>query len=1156
MNGDERGDRRRDSSGSKDVWYKDAIIYEVHVRAFADSDGDGRGDFEGLTSKLDYLRDLGVTAIWLLPFYPSPWRDDGYDIADYTSVHPAYGTLDDFRVFLDEAHRRGLQVITELVINHTSDQHPWFQRARRAPPGSAERDVYVWSDTDTKYAGTRIIFTDTETSNWTRDPVAGAYFWHRFFSHQPDLNFDNPWVHDEVLKAFDFWMEMGVDGMRLDAVPYLYEREGTNNENLPETHAFLKKLRAHVDGKFAGRMLLAEANQWPEDSIAYFGDPAVGGDECHMAFHFPVMPRLFMAVRREDRFPIVDILQQTPPIPETAQWATFLRNHDELTLEMVTDEERDYMYRVYAADKEQRINVGIRRRLAPLLGNDRRRIELMNALLFSLPGTPVLYYGDEIGMGDNVYLGDRNGVRTPMQWSPDKNAGFSRANPQKLYLPVIVDPGYHYETVNVEAQDANPHSLLWWMRRLIALRKRHRAFSRGTLELLAPDNHRVLAFLRRYGNETLLVVANLSRFVQHVELDLPVLAGMTPVELFGRSAFPPITQAPYPLTLSQHSFYWFALEAQPAPRVRQTAPQQEPESPETTAGSEIPVWTARGPWTSIFTGSGREELENALLTALPARRWLTGGARGVRRVAVREVIPWPPGQTAGTMAENSRLLLLDVNLVDAEPEVYALPVAFAPDAQQLKPGAGLILARLESDSPEGNFRLGVAGVLYVPVGDAAFTGAVLEAVERDDRNDRGERGERGAGAAHSVAAFAAPDFAALRGAGALAPALLTGGEGATVVRLGGRLVLKLFHRLEPGINPELEIGRFLSERTTFRHVPRLAGWLEVRPRTPGEASILGVLQEMIPNEGDAWRWTLDALGRYFERAMAGWGGWGRGEHGAAPVPAEPLLELAAREPAADDRERLGTYLPSIQLLGERSAEMHIALASSRDDRDFAPEPFSELYQRSLYDSLRTLARGSFRLLRQRLDSLPDEERALAERALAAEERLVERFRGLVGPKLPAERIRCHGDYHLGRVLFTGRDFVVLGFEGEPRRPLSERRLKRSPLRDVAAMLRSFHYAAAARLFEEAASGVMSREALADLAGWASYWERWVSASFLRSYLERARGASFLPASRDTVATLLDVYRLEKALRELSHELGGRPAWAGIPLQGILGILGE
>ncbi|HEV7784483.1 MAG TPA: maltose alpha-D-glucosyltransferase, partial [Thermoanaerobaculia bacterium] len=470
------------ATGERDpLWYKDAVIYEVHVRAFFDSDGDGRGDFQGLTAKPDYLRDLGVTALWLLPFYPSPWRDDGYDISDYTSIHPAYGSLDDFQLFLGEAHKRGLKVITELVINHTSDQHPWFQRARLAPPGSPERDFYVWSDTDTKYAGTRIIFTDTETSNWTRDPQAGAYYWHRFFSHQPDLNFDNPLVQEEVLKAFDFWMAMGVDGMRLDAIPYLYEREGTNNENLPETHAFLKKLRAHVDAKFPGCMLLGEANQWPEDSIAYFGDPATGGDECHMSFHFPVMPRLFMAIRMEDRFPIIDILQQTPPIPETAQWALFLRNHDELTLEMVTDEERDYMYRVYAADKEQRINVGIRRRLAPLLGNDRRRIELMNALLLSLPGTPVLYYGDEIGMGDNFYLGDRNGVRTPMQWSADKNAGFSRANPQRLFLPVIVDPGYHYETVNVEAQQANPHSLLWWTRRLIALRKRHPAFSRGTI---------------------------------------------------------------------------------------------------------------------------------------------------------------------------------------------------------------------------------------------------------------------------------------------------------------------------------------------------------------------------------------------------------------------------------------------------------------------------------------------------------------------------------------------------------------------------------------------------------------------------------------------------------------------------------------------------
>jgi maltose alpha-D-glucosyltransferase/alpha-amylase len=1068
-------DRKRDP-----LWYKDAVIYEVHVRAFADSDGDGRGDFQGLTGKLDYLRDLGVTALWLLPFYPSPWRDDGYDIADYTSVHPAYGTLEDFKAFLDEAHRRGLQVITELVINHTSDQHPWFQRARLAPPGSPERDVYVWSDTDKTYAGTRIIFTDTETSNWTRDPVANAYYWHRFFSNQPDLNFDNPRVHEEVFKALDFWMEMGVDGMRLDAIPYLYEREGTNNENLPETHAFLKKLRAHVDAQFAGRMLLGEANQWPEDSIAYFGDPAVGGDECHMAFHFPVMPRLFMAIRMEDRFPIIDILQQTPPIPEKAQWATFLRNHDELTLEMVTDEERDYMYRVYAADKEQRINVGIRRRLAPLLGNDRRRIELMNALLFSLPGTPVLYYGDEIGMGDNFYLGDRNGVRTPMQWSPDRNAGFSRANPQRLYLPVIVDPGYHYETVNVEAQDANPHSLLWWMRRIIALRKRHRAFSRGTIEFLAPENHRVLAFLRRFEEETLLVVVNLSRFVQHAELDLSALAGMMPVELFGRSSFPRITRTPYPLTLSQHSFYWFSLSGEPAPAGR------------TAAAERIPVIPFHGPWEDLFGGAARSDLENALAAALPS----------VRAVTIDDVIP----------VASDRLLLLRVDLVDTETETWALPVAFTADRRS---GARAALVRLQSDAPEGT------GLLYDSSGEPGFCRTLRDAVER---------GERFRGGRHDLVAAAAP--------GASVP--------------GDRLVLKLLRRLEPGVDPDLEIGRFLTEKTTFRHIPRVAGWLEIRPRTPGEASTLGIVQELIPNEGDAWHWTLDALGRYFERAMTG---WGRGDRGTAPVPAEPLVELAERDLTPDDFERLGTYLTSVRLLGERTAELHLALAADREDRDFAPEPFSELYQRSLYDSLRTRAKRTFRLLRQRLDSLRPAERAAAGQVLAAEERVVERFRRLLGGKLSGERIRCHGDYHLGQILYTGRDFVIRSFAGELARPLSERRLKRSPVRDVAAMLRSFYDAAAAKLSEEAAAGVVTPEALAGLESWTRYWERWVSAAFLRAYLERARGASFLPASRGELATLLDVYLLERALDELSDELNNRPDRVGIPLQAVLQTLG-
>ena len=522
------------------TWYKDAIIYEVHVRAFFDSVTDGIGDFGGLTQRLPYLEDLGVTAVWLLPFCPSPLRDDGYDIADYTDVHPSYGTLKDFQRFLREAHRRGLRVITELVLNHTSDQHVWFQRSRRAAPGTRWRNFYVWSDTPEKYRDARIIFKDFETSNWTWDPLAKAYYWHRFYSHQPDLNWDNPEVRDAMYAAMDFWFDLGVDGLRLDAVPYLFERSGTNCENLPETHEALRELRKHVDGKYSDRMLLAEANQWPEDAVAYFGN----GDECHMAFHFPLMPRLFMALRMEDRYPITDILKLTPPIPENCQWAMFLRNHDELTLEMVTDEERDYMYRTYARDREMRINLGIRRRLAPLLENDRPRIEMMNALLFSLPGTPVIYYGDEIGMGDNIFLGDRNGVRTPMQWSSDRNAGFSRANPQRLYLPVNIDPEYHYETINVEAQQNNPHSLLWFTKRLIQQRKQFQAFGRGTLEFLYPGNRKVLAFIRQYGDEKLLVVANLSRFTQCVELELAGHEGWSRWKCLDGPNFPPSPTAP------------------------------------------------------------------------------------------------------------------------------------------------------------------------------------------------------------------------------------------------------------------------------------------------------------------------------------------------------------------------------------------------------------------------------------------------------------------------------------------------------------------------------------------------------------------------------------------------------------------------------------
>src|SRR5262249_35236659 len=584
-----------------------------------------------------------------------PLRDDGYDIADYTAVHPSYGTVNDFRAFLREAHRRGIRVISELVLNHTSDQHAWFQRARRARPGSPARKFYVWNDTIEKYREASIIFKDFETSNWTWDSSANQYYWHRFYHHQPDLNFESADVRRSLLAVVNFWLGMGVDGMRLDAVPYLYERDGTNCENLPETHQFLKTLRKKVDERFRNRMLLAEANQWPEDAIAYFG----GGEECHMAFHFPVMPRMFMALRMEDRFPIIDILAQTPQLPEGCQWALFLRNHDELTLEMVTDEERDYMYRAYAHDPQMRINLGIRRRLSSLLGKDWNRIELMNALLFSLPGTPVLYYGDEIGMGDNIYLGDRNAVRTPMQWSADRNAGFSRTSPHRLYLPIIVDPDSHYEAFNVEAQQNNQYSMLWWMKRLIAMRKRYKAFGRGTLEFLYPENHRVLAFIRRYRDEVILVIANLSRFVQYVGLDLSAFKGTTPVELFGRAEFPQVGESPYFLSIGAHSFYWFLL--MPAGK-----------AVEHGAGSRTPVdITVQENWTNVFSGRARTSLEEALIGYLKSQRWFGGKARQVKSATFVDTVP------LSSASAEAMITQIRVEYTEEDPEIYIVPLTFA-----------------------------------------------------------------------------------------------------------------------------------------------------------------------------------------------------------------------------------------------------------------------------------------------------------------------------------------------------------------------------------------------------------------------------------------------------------------------------------------------
>ena len=1094
------------------LWYKDAVIYEVHVRAFHDSDGDGIGDFRGLTQKLDYLQDLGVTALWLLPFYPSPLRDDGYDIADYTDVHASYGTLRDVEVFLREAHARGLRVITELVINHTSDQHPWFQRARRAKPGSRWRDFYMWSDTPERYAEARIIFKDFETSNWAWDPVAGAYYWHRFYSHQPDLNFDNPAVGKAVVQVMDFWFKLGVDGLRLDAVPYLYAREGTSCENLPETHQFLKTLRRHVDLCWDDRMLLAEANQWPEDTAEYFG----AGDECHMAFHFPVMPRLFMAIHMEDHYPIIDILEQTPQIPETSQWALFLRNHDELTLEMVTDEERDYMYRVYANDRQARINLGIRRRLAPLVGNHRRKIELMNALLFSLPGTPVLYYGDEIGMGDNIYLGDRNGVRTPMQWSADRNAGFSHGNPQRLYLPTVIDTEYHYEAINVEQQQANPHSLLWMMKRMLGLRKRYKAFGRGSIEFLQIENRKILALVRELEDERLLIVVNLSRFVQHTHLDLARWRGMTPIELFGSTEFPTIGRQPYFLTLGPHSFYWFELR--PPPPRRRKRP----------AAATVPEIAIEDSWRALLSDEGRTELDAALPRYLSGCRWFGGKSRKLKRATVEDVVELDSNEGSPC------LVIVAVSYVEGEDERYVVALAHTAgeDAIRLRdrsPAAIVVRTCVEGTDEEG--------VVHDAFEDTAFAATLLDAMRRRRRLRTGH-GRVRCSATRALAQIERAHE------GALEPTAVRTEQSNTSVVFGAAVIFKLFRRLGDGINPDLEIGEFLTLRTKFDHVPPTAGALTYEHERE-EPRTLGMLQAFVPNEGDAWRYTLDALDQYFERVLVR-----EEEIDPAALPSGSLVELADGQIPAFVLEAVGPYMAAVQLLGERTAELHVALASDADDPAFAPESFTPHYLRGRYQSMRNLARGvadQLRKSRQRVphDALPDLERTLELSSV-----IDGRLRAIVDRRLSGKRIRCHGDYHLGQVLFTGKDFVVIDFEGEPARPIGERRLKRSPLRDVAGMLRSFQYAAHTALAAtggEGAGSVVRPVDRAHLEPWARLWERWVSVAFFKSYLARASDAVFLPRTREELS-LVTRYppNREGALRgtlraRQPSALGSRPA---------------
>jgi len=1100
------------------LWYKDAIIYELHVRAFADSDGDGIGDFQGLISKLDYLEDLGVTAIWLLPFYPSPLKDDGYDISDYLGIHPAYGTMADFREFLSQSHRRGIRVITELVINHTSDQHPWFQRARRSPPGSQWRDFYVWSDTPEKYREARVIFKDFEHSNWAMDPVAGAYYWHRFYSHQPDLNYDNPAVHRAIFRIVDFWLKQGVDGLRIDAVPYLYERDGTNCENLPETHAFIRDLRKHVDERFKNRMLLAEANQWLEDAVAYFGN----NDEFHMAFHFPLMPRMFMAIRMEDRFPIVDILQQTPPIPEPCQWALFLRNHDELTLEMVTDEERDYMYRMYAQDAVARINLGIRRRLAPLLNNDRGKIELMTALLFSLPGTPVWYYGDEIGMGDNFYLGDRNGVRTPMQWSPDRNAGFSRANPQRLYLPPIIDPEYHYEAINVENQEKNPDSLLWQIKRMIAMRKRFKAFGRGSIEFLPAANRRVLAFLRRYQKETILAVFNLSRHAQQACFNLSAFRGMVPVELFGHEAFTPIGDEDYPFVLGPHGFYWFSLSPPRTGSLRMRALPAE-------TIAEPPILDSDAE--TIFDPENRPALARILAEYIPGRRWFRAKGREISTAEVQEIVPLPMGPAS------AHSVLLRVSYTTGEPETYNIPVGIATGEKAIAirsqyPGA--LIARLGPCSEDPKSQT----YIYDAMVDRAFCDALLEAISRGKRFT----GEKGI-----IAACRSAVFKEARGPAKeiLESKPVTAEQTNSSVLYGNRLILKLYRSPEEGINPDVEIGRFLTEKMTFFNIAPVAGWIEYRKRK-GMTMTLALLQGYIPNEGDAWSYTLDRLARYFQYVQT---------HPTVQVPPLPPRSPIAlpKEIPSLAQETIGEYLLSAELIGKRTAQLHLALAGDSSDPEFAPEPFTIQYQTGLYHSMRSFTTRALQSLGALKEGFPNEIQPYIEGVLKLEREIIGRFALLRARPIPAHRIRCHGDYHLGQLLFTGKDFFVIDFEGEPARPLSERRLKRCPLRDVAGMLRSFDYAVQTALHHRVPAA-FPPQALPALEQWGKYWRLWVSSVFLKAYLEEMRGTRLFPEDPQNLKMLLDAYLLEKAMYEIVYEVNNRPEWLIVPLKGVLSLM--
>lgn len=1089
---------------SKDdiVWFKDAIIYEVNIRGFYDTNNDGIGDIPGLIARLDYLEDLGINTLWLLPFYPSPMKDDGYDITDYYNVHPDLGTLKDFKNLIKKAHERNIKVVIELLLNHTSDQHPWFQRSREAKKGSKYWNYYTWSDSPELNKDARVLFKDYESTNWAYDNEAKAYYWHRFYHHQPDLNYGSEDVQQEMMKVADFWLALGVDGFRLVNVPFLYEKDGTNCENLPETHDFIQKLRNHIDKAYDDRILIAETNLWPEDAASYFGK----GDEAHMAQYYPLMPRVFMALHMEDNYPIIDIIDQTPEPPKNAQWALFLRNHDEMALEMVTEEEKDYLYKAYASDPHSKLNKGIRRRLAPLLENDRRKIELLNTLLLSLPGSPIIYYGDEIGMGDNIFLGDRDGVRTPMQWNANVNAGFSNANPQQLYLPVINDPNYRYESVNVENQQGNSASLLWWMRSAINMRQRFKAFGRGDLEFLETNNSKIISYLRRFEDQNIVVVANLSKHSQAVNIDLKEFKGSGLTEVFSQNTFPKVERGDYPITIGPYGYFWFLVE-------EKSKKQERKEEGPITIKSSLS-------WDKFFDNHQEvSKLEKqAFQPYMMKCRWFGGKAKVIDKIKVDMAVPF---RYDGQMAY---FLIIKVSYVQRLPEFYFLPVTFleATDLlDKVDQHPNTVISKLDLQ--------GKQGVLIDAVYDPRFRNFLFNSMAKKVKvkNEYGELHFQSGSKTNLTTKLEEVDSIVLKA-----------DQSNTSFIYNDEYFFKFYRKIEKEINPDLEIVRFLSEKTDFQNSPKYAGGIELQLSDEGSI-VFGLLQEMVENRGEAWSMTLDSLGRYYEDIITST------EKDEKPPKINTKEAIFFDEVPERMQELIGSiFYQRVIKLGERTAEMHLALASRNDDPAFAPANFDYNYQRSIFSSMRKLVKDRLKLLSQKIDTVPENAKEIAQEILDREEEIISCFSRIHENKIQGIKTRIHGDYHLGQVLFTGKDFIIIDYEGEPGFSFSERRLKKNPFKDVAGMIRSYHYAAYGKIF---LNENFKDKYQQQLEPWAEQWFQYVKKFYLAGYLKRMGLDLYL--SKDN-KTLLEVYTLEKAIYELGYELNSRPDWVIIPLRGI------